>query len=501
MEIIYFAPPSTGGNFLIEIIKWLIQISSSIAVGVILFTVLLKLITLPFDFMSRFSMRKNSLKMEQMRPELEKLQKQYANDKQLYNQKMMNLYKKNGYSMWGACLPTIITLVIFIVSINAFTAYSEYQNREYFYNMSKSYNAVIYEGIKHDDDLITLKDGVYEFNYEKIVNVYENEVQQKINNEYESNGIVYLLEKEDDGSNVKYSIYNENGYSKFTFDYNNGIASPLRCSIIPNNLVGDQAFKSAVNNNLTVIRDGQPESFAGTTDEEAIAFLQEICQDKSAETFRSINSNFLWVKNIWVTDSPTAHSVLSDWEAFKNTYKYDISAEKTGQGMTEANYKNLVAKLEFEKTAPNGYYILAILTAVVSFLSQFIMNKSQKAQMELQTVDGQGAKTQKMMMWLMPIMMAVFAFLYTAAFSIYMIISQVIGILTTLLINWIADKKFKKEIKNNTPETIRGRVHEPTEEEIAKSKEKTKKNKEKENVKGDFITGSVNPKRVRGRLK
>ena len=165
MGIIYFAPPSTGGNFLIEIIKWLIQISSSIAVGVILFTVLLKLITLPFDFMSRFSMRKNSLKMEQMRPELEKLQKQYANDKQLYNQKMMNLYKKNGYSMWGACLPTIITLVIFIVSINAFTAYSEYQNREYFYNMSKSYNAVIYEGIKHDDDLITLKDGVYEFNY------------------------------------------------------------------------------------------------------------------------------------------------------------------------------------------------------------------------------------------------------------------------------------------------------------------------------------------------
>ena len=78
-------------------------------------------------------MRKNSLKMEEMRPELEKLQKQYANDKQLYNQKMMALYKKNGYSMMGSCLPTIITLVIFIVAINGFTAYSQYQNRVYFY--------------------------------------------------------------------------------------------------------------------------------------------------------------------------------------------------------------------------------------------------------------------------------------------------------------------------------------------------------------------------------
>ena len=36
--------------------------------------------------------------MEEMRPELEKLQKQYANNKELYSQKMMALYKKEGYS-------------------------------------------------------------------------------------------------------------------------------------------------------------------------------------------------------------------------------------------------------------------------------------------------------------------------------------------------------------------------------------------------------------------
>ena len=67
MSLINLVLPDTG-NFLVDIILWLVNITSSVAAGVILFTVLLKLITLPFDFMSRFSMRKNSIKMEEMRP-------------------------------------------------------------------------------------------------------------------------------------------------------------------------------------------------------------------------------------------------------------------------------------------------------------------------------------------------------------------------------------------------------------------------------------------------
>ena len=115
-EIINFTKPITD-SWLVDIVLWLVTICGSVWLGVILFTLLLKLVTLPFDFISRAKMRKNSLLMEEMRPELEKLQKQYANNKQLYNQKMMALYKRNGYSMWGACLPTIFTLVIFIIAI------------------------------------------------------------------------------------------------------------------------------------------------------------------------------------------------------------------------------------------------------------------------------------------------------------------------------------------------------------------------------------------------
>jgi len=126
-QLIYyhgFTAPTVSG--LTQWITWFITLFASTGLGIILFTVILKVITLPLDYASRASMRKNSLKMEEMRPELEKLQKQYANDKQLYQTKMMELYKKNGYSAFGACLPTIVTLVLFIVILQSFNKYSNY---------------------------------------------------------------------------------------------------------------------------------------------------------------------------------------------------------------------------------------------------------------------------------------------------------------------------------------------------------------------------------------
>ena len=78
-------------------------------------------------------------------------------------------------------------------------------------------------------------------------------------------------------------------------------------------------------------------------------------------------------------------------------------------------------------------------------LSQFVSMKSQKDQLELQTVDGQGAQTQKMMMWMMPVMMAFFAFIYSAAFSLYIIVSTLMSTITTVIINKIVDARFAKK--------------------------------------------------------
>ena len=144
MSIINFLQPEMG-NFLVRISAWLVKITSSVAVGVILFTLILKIITLPFDYFSRSSMRKNSIKMEKMRPELQRLQKQYANNKQLYQQKVMALQKKSGYSPFTACLPSIISIIIFMVVIGAFNTYSNYATNSLFKKMVNSYNQAIVE--------------------------------------------------------------------------------------------------------------------------------------------------------------------------------------------------------------------------------------------------------------------------------------------------------------------------------------------------------------------
>ena len=119
--------------------------------------------------------------------------------------------------------------------------------------------------------------------------------------------------------------------------------------------------------------------------------------------------------------------------------------------------------------------------------------------MELQTVDGQGAQTQKVMQWVMPIMMAVFAFMYTAAFSLYIIMSSLISIATTYLINFIVDIQIKKENKNKkVDQKIRGRVYVKKEQEKKPEPKKEKKNKDDKFAHeqgGDFLTGKVKIKR------
>ena len=69
--------------------------------------------------------------------------------------------------------------------------------------------------------------------------------------------------------------------------------------------------------------------------------------------------------------------------------------------------------------------------------------------MQLSTVDGENstaASTQKMMTWIMPIMFGIFAFIYSAAFSIYMITSSLLSTAFTLLINLFVERSFKNKI-------------------------------------------------------
>ena len=73
-------------NWIGKIIEWIISGIGIVGVGVIVFSLILKFIVLPFDVFQRISMRKQNNKMKENQEKMEKLQKQYANDKEKYNQ-------------------------------------------------------------------------------------------------------------------------------------------------------------------------------------------------------------------------------------------------------------------------------------------------------------------------------------------------------------------------------------------------------------------------------
>ncbi|MBO4594704.1 MAG: YidC/Oxa1 family membrane protein insertase [Clostridia bacterium] len=506
MEFINFNSAFTlgsTGNWIADIISWLVN-GTSVAVGIIIFTLILKAITLPFDVLSRVSMRKNSLKMEEMRPELERLQKQYANDKTLYNQKMMALYKKNGYSMWGACLPTILTLVIFIVAINGFTTYSQYKNREYFYDMTNAYNNVIYAGFdldgehiyRNDEGKLVVDDGWFLEQTigenPKVINLTDND----------GNPFTVTVTRDDaDPSRKNYTLKTENGYAEYKKFY---VGETESADFLPNpsftlldgkienvrDESGNDSNKLASkDNNYLLTESGKSYSASGLSADE---FMKDIRRSMAANRYYETKSSFLWVKNIWVTDSPMAHPISDKAQNVNAKASCDCKAEQI-EYLSQANYDELTYKLSDEKSAPNGYFILVVLTAATSLFMQLVMSKSQKAQMELQTVDGQGAQTQKMMTWMMPIMMAVFAFLYTSAFSIYIILSSLISVVTTLLTNYFVGKKFDKIKATNSSKPVRGRIYSKPEE----NKEKPSAKKGNEVKRGDFLNSEKENRKIR----
>ena len=518
MDILNFSAPSTG-SWIVDIIYWIVSICGNVAIGVILFTLILKLITLPFDYFSRASMRKNSVKMEEMRPELEKLQKQYADNKEMYNRKMMALYKRNGYSMWGACLPTILTLVIFIVAINAFTDYSKFQNKTYFYNMSNSYNNVVYAGFDVDEQeryIYRDKNGKLIVDCAGIISAdtnLDNKLDEQDGFDNANFDITYqiVFDKNEDGKDYStFVLTTTNSYITYnhTFYEENGQKTWIKESFSPRADVlegvasQDGYVLASKENNFLKINGKTFFELNGTEKEvkkdgtiilwDAEKFILDIRQSKSAETYRNEQQSFFWVKNIWATDSPSAHPIQSSWSTFKQTHGYN------GANIGKDGYANLIAKLDYEKNAPNGYFILVALTALTSLFMQLVTAKSQKAQMELQTVDGQGAQTQKVMQWVMPIMMAVFAFMYTAAFSLYIVISSLISIATTYLINFIVDIQLKKEKAKKPEQKVRGRVYVQKPQEKKPEPKKEKKDKDDKFAHqqgGDFLTGKIKVKK------
>lgn len=423
-------------NWIGQLIRLLIEGIGIVGVGIIVFTLILKTIVLPLDIYSRINGKKQALIMDRMRPQMEKLQKQYANDKNMYNQKVMELQKKSGYSMFGACLPMIVSLVIFIIVFNAFSTYSQYANLSSYNNMVEVYNDVVQTYVITDANenhgfLIAVdKDGNPTSEKDK---VYDYTV------DYDKFAVRYNLDKKEEASKKGESWTELNGadavFGHLVESYANsrdGYAAKFDKSLV-NYYEGTELTDAAKSLRSTLVN----------------YYMEGPAALKVKEYYESgHNDSFLWVKNLWYPDS-TLNKAIPDFAKFKSTVvKANISDSAADA------YNKVTSELTAEKNAYNGYYILIVLSIGFMLLQQWLSMRSNKAVNDLSTVDGSGARTNKMMMVMMPLMYGVFSFFYSAAFSIYMITNTLYSLITMLIINKAVDVWFKKKEQSGELEQI-----------------------------------------------
>ncbi|MBP5242283.1 MAG: membrane protein insertase YidC [Clostridia bacterium] len=404
-------------GFLEKFIGILIGAVGITGLGIIIYCLILKAVTLPLDIWQKASMRSQSLKMEQMRGQLEKLQKQYQNQPELYQKKMQEVYRQNNYSLLASCLPMLATLLILIFAFQSLTTYSQYRNLTIYTDMNAAYNQAI---LSHYDETVA-------------------ELE-----EIGSDGITYVIKRNTAENDKEHYVYSR---------INKDVPSQVEYYL-------DVEKMLAANPSLKGATDAESEA-------NCRAALEKEGAQAAAASYQAGKNNqgfsFLWVKNIYYPDVAWANP-LQNYKSFtgaitREIVKEDGSKVKIADFIDETTYNKITSELVEEKSTPNGFFILVALTILVNLGSQFITMRSQKAQRELQTADKSQESMQKWMMFLMPVLFTVFAFIYSGAFSLYLITSSLFSLLSTLVINRIIDARFKSKAAKAAETTQKGRVN------------------------------------------
>lgn len=159
-----------------------------------------------------------------------------------------------------------------------------------------------------------------------------------------------------------------------------------------------------------------------------------IANENVAKKHKEIKEGFLWIDNIWIADSPFQNSIPS-FDSYAGTARL-TKDQKTDE--YRQIYEQIMNPLRETNGRANGYFILLILCAGLSFLNQWLMMKKQKE-------ENPQAPTNKAMLFIMPIFMGIFTLFYTTMFALYLVSSQLVSIGLTPLINLISDKCDKRQ--------------------------------------------------------
>lgn len=110
-------------SLLLTLIKALHSIINNYALTIIVFTILIKLVVMPLNLKSR----RSTMRMSSLAPKQKALQEKYKDDQEKLNQKLQELYRKEGVNPMGSCLPMLISMVILFAMFYALRTFANEQ--------------------------------------------------------------------------------------------------------------------------------------------------------------------------------------------------------------------------------------------------------------------------------------------------------------------------------------------------------------------------------------
>lgn len=137
------------------VLKLVYGLCKNYFISIFLFTLLIRLLMFPLSLRSQ----KTQAERIRLAPRLERLQKKYSQDRQKLQEKTAQLYEKEGVSMTGGCLPSIIQMIILMGVISVIYAPLSYLSEVPKTVVDASVNAVNIETYaQKDEDGKPLKD-------------------------------------------------------------------------------------------------------------------------------------------------------------------------------------------------------------------------------------------------------------------------------------------------------------------------------------------------------
>lgn len=430
MDILPFlaAVKAPGGLWSI-LINWFHSGIGNFGLTILLVTIFVKLIVSPLDFLVKYTSKKQTLIQQKCAPQVAKIQKKYGKDSQTVRIQTNSLYKREGLNVGTGCIITLANLIISITIF--FTFYSSLRT-------NSAYQAIT--------------------QYETLQSVYVNKTQE------------YIISKNDEISG--YEITDSASADVFIKDFNkafkiNGLEKDilnLKSQLASLTTDAEIAAKNEEINkkqeeidNLITEDDknnGKNQEYFDKLYTDYLALTNDASDyaaDGVVEKWNDTKSSWLWIANIWVADA-----TIYPFQSYTNL----VSIAKNGgykdyvtTNIDEAEYGVIsnIVNLQGGRSK-NGYFILAILAALITFASQYIMerttnhlNNKKADALAKQSMAGSMDTSMKIMKYIMPIMMVVFVLRSSASFGIYILASNISSIALGQLSNLFINKATKKQ--------------------------------------------------------